>query len=89
MDSSIYLFSGGFTLFGAIGIFLGWSLFARYRREFLGDPSKTMSGEVLAQLIGFGGYGYFAAVALLLGSACGIVGAGTFIFVLLSRLRWI
>jgi hypothetical protein len=87
MDTSIYLFSGGFTLFGAVGIFLGWNLFARYRREFLNDPSKTMSVEVLAGLIGFGGYGYFAAVALVLGSACVLVGAGTFIFVLLSRLQ--
>jgi hypothetical protein len=89
MDTSIYLFSGGFTIFGAVGIFLGWSLFVRYRREFLDDPSKTMSVEVLAKLIGFGGYGYFAAVALLLGSTCVLIGAGTFIYVLLSRMRWL
>jgi hypothetical protein len=89
MDASIYFFSAGFTLFGVVGVFLGWSLFVRYRREFLDDPAKTMSIEVFAKLIGFGGYGYFAALALVLGSACVLLGVGTFILVLLSRLRWI
>jgi hypothetical protein len=89
MDSSIYLFSGGFTLFGAVGIYLGWSLFVRYRQEFLEDPSKTMSVEVLAQFIGFGGYGYVAALALILGSACVLIGTGSFVYVLLSRMRWV
>jgi hypothetical protein len=89
MDSSIYLFSAGFTLFGAVGIYLGWRLFVGYRQQFLDDPSKTMSVEVLAQFIGFGGYGYLAAVALVLGGACVLIGMGSFIFVLLSRMRWV
>jgi hypothetical protein len=59
----------GFMVFGVIGIYLGWRLIAEYRHEFFRDPERTMSLEVFLKLIGFGGYGYFAALALLLGAA--------------------
>jgi hypothetical protein len=59
----------GFLVFGAIGIYLGWRLMAEYRREFFRDPERTMSLEVFFKLIGFGGYGYFAALALVFGAA--------------------
>jgi Ca2+/Na+ antiporter len=67
----------GFFVFGVIGIYLGWRLMAEYRREFFRDPQRTMSLEVFFNLVGFGGYGYFAALALIFGVAS--TGLGLFV----------
>ncbi len=83
------LISWGFILFGAVGLWLGWRLLVRYRQEFFRDPPRTMSIEVFARMIGFGGYGYFAALALVIGGACVFLGATALIVEFLSRLRWL
>ena len=64
----------GFLIFGLVGLRLGWTLFVEYRGVFFGDPQRTMSLEVLFRLVGFGGPGYFAALALILGSASALLG---------------
>jgi hypothetical protein len=82
-------FSWLLILFGVVGICLGWKLLVRYRKAFVVEPERTMSTEVFAYVIGLGGYGYFAVLSLLVGTACVLVGAWALIEELLSRLRWI
>ena len=83
---NIYAMAFGLIILGLPGIWYGYRLFVAYRREFFADPANTLSIEVLARLIGLGGYGYFAALAIILGSMLVAVGIMILVVVTFSRI---